>query len=87
MANSNAQYGILSTFERSWICKIEKDKNGEFKDTMQITDPYGTSQHAAKKFKDLENQPFLKVASVVFFLCIRQTRHLRLAKKSILQFY
>ena len=67
MSNSNAQYGILSTLERSWICKIEKDKNGKLNHKMKITDPYATSQYAAKKFKGLEKQPFLKVASVVFF--------------------
>jgi hypothetical protein len=67
MANSNAQYGILSTFERSWICKIEKDENGKYKDMMKITGPYATSQSAAGKFKDIEKQPFLKVAAVVFF--------------------
>ena len=68
MVNSNCQYGILSTFERSWICKIEKDENGKVKEMMQITGPYATSQAAADKFEDIENQPFLKVAFVVFFL-------------------
>lgn len=68
MANANSQFGMLSTFERTWICKIEKDMDGKVQDKMHIAGPYATSKAAANKFKDIEEQPYLKVAFVLFFL-------------------
>ena len=67
LANGNAQYGVLSTFERSWICKLEKDKNGEFLPEMQIAGPYATSSKAAK-LTGLEAHTYFEVAFVVFSL-------------------
>jgi hypothetical protein len=59
---------MLSTFERSWLCKIEKDKNGVLP-VMQITVPYATSTLAADSlYKSIEAHSFFEVTMVLFSL-------------------
>lgn len=68
MINLEAEYGMLSTFEHTYICKIEKNETtGFLKNSMKIAGPYPTSQAAALQLGK-PYEPFLKVAFVVFSL-------------------
>lgn len=59
---------MLSTFERSWLCKIEKDENGILPE-MQITVPYATSTLAVDElYTNIEAHSFFEVTMVLFSL-------------------
>jgi hypothetical protein len=68
IAVNKIQYGVLSTFERSWICKIENDANSEALPEMQITEPYATSYLGQRIYKDLERHSLYEVLFVLFSL-------------------
>ena len=48
MADNKCKYGILSTFERTWICMCEKE-NGSLHIRMKIAGPFASSQAASLK--------------------------------------
>lgn len=66
LASNHIEYGLLSTYERSWICKIEK-VNGKAMPEMQITDFLATSKEASIAY-DKEYFSFHKLAFVLFSL-------------------
>ena len=55
MANYETEYAILSTFERSWICKLGTDESGKLNGALEISCPYFTSIAARKKTMNDKN--------------------------------
>lgn len=61
MEITNAQYAVLSTFERSWLCRKVNDR-------MEINGPYASSEAAAKEYPKMPKIPYLKMAFMAFSL-------------------
>jgi hypothetical protein len=59
---------MLSTFERSWICKIKHDDNGEALAEMQITEPYATSRLGQNMYQNIKRHSLFEVIFVLFSL-------------------
>lgn len=58
---TNAQYAVLSTFERSWLCR-------KVNDGMEINGPYASSEGAAKRYPNMPKIPYLKMAFLALSL-------------------
>lgn len=59
---------MLSTFERSWICKIKHDEKGKATSEMQITEPYATSYREQNMNPGIERHSLFQVLFVLFSL-------------------
>lgn len=85
MVNYASEYGILSTFERSWLCKIELDNEGFLKPVMKIKGPFATSPAAQKsdsKYCRLPQMGFIELVFLHFSLTHKSTEKFSHKKRS-----
>lgn len=59
---------MLTTFERSWICKVKYDDNGKALADMEITKPYATSPLGQNLYQDIERHSLFQVIFALFSL-------------------